>query len=192
MWSFENTAEQNYSDCLWLPTSLAIYAKESLWNAATCKPRSLFMHGGLLITNYSHSCSQRKGRRDSLHLTLKRSPEPLWDPGWEPGWDPELLDPEELPLPGLGTSFSTLSHRRRGSILLLEKRREQCHSSTLWRKCVHDVGRGEERKTYKQHLTHSVTEAREILSVCEAWDTYTQSRATTTAVLIRDPILDWT
>lgn len=50
----------------------------------------------------------------------KRSPEPLCDPGWEPAWEPELLDPEELPLPGLGTSFSTLSQSNLGSILLVE------------------------------------------------------------------------
>jgi len=31
-----------------------------------------------------------------------------------------LLVPEELPLPGLGTSFSTLSHSSLGSILLVE------------------------------------------------------------------------
>jgi hypothetical protein len=42
---------------------------------------------------------------------LNLSPEPAW----------ELEEPEELPLPGLGTSFSTRSHSRRGSALLEDK-----------------------------------------------------------------------
>ena len=33
-----------------------------------------------------------------------------------------MLDPEELPLPGLGASFSTLSQSSLGSMLLLEKK----------------------------------------------------------------------
>lgn len=140
---------------LWLLISSATYVKASFVKRSCMQVQVSFTEGGLPITNYSHGCSQRKcvGEIDSLHLTLKRSPEPLWDPGWEPGWDPELLDPEELPLPGLGTSFSTLSHRSRGSILLLEKKREQCHSTMLWHKCVHDVECGEEREAYKPHLT---------------------------------------
>lgn len=63
-----------------------------------------------------------KETQTSLHLIRNLSPEPLWDPGCEPGCEPELLEPEELPLPGLGTSFSTLSQSRRGSILLVERR----------------------------------------------------------------------
>ena len=41
---------------------------------------------------------------------LKRSP--------EPAWELELDEPEELPLPGRGCSFSTRSHSGRGSALL--------------------------------------------------------------------------
>lgn len=33
-----------------------------------------------------------------------------------------MLDPDELPLPGLGASFSTLSQSSLGSMLLLEKK----------------------------------------------------------------------
>lgn len=39
---------------------------------------------------------------------------------WEPVCELELLEPEELPLPGLA-SFSTRSHSRRGSTLLTER-----------------------------------------------------------------------
>lgn len=68
---------------------------------------------------------QYEGWGKGLHLIRNRSPDPLWEPGWEPGCEPELLEPEELPLPGLGTSFSTLSHSRRGSILLCQGREER-------------------------------------------------------------------
>lgn len=100
-------------------------------------------------------------RRDSLHLTLKRSPEPLWDPGWEPGWDPELLDPEELPLPGLGTSFSTLSQRSRGSILLLEKERTVSSHHTIAETCTVEAERSLQQQltqctAHRVHCIHSM------------------------------------
>lgn len=46
-----------------------------------------------------------------------------------------MLDPEELPLPGLGTSFSTLSQRSRGSILLLGKKRTMSSHHTTVETC---------------------------------------------------------
>lgn len=79
------------------------------------------------VINLETHCYE--GWEKDSHLILNRSPEPLWEPGWEPGCEPELLEPEELPLPGLGTSFSTLSHSRRGSILLYQGRKEIfCHT----------------------------------------------------------------
>lgn len=80
--------------------------------------RVIILHYWVLHNSIHLETGRKKRWRKDLHLIRNRSPDPLWEPGWEPGCEPELLEPEELPLPGLGTSFSTLSHSRRGSILL--------------------------------------------------------------------------
>lgn len=112
-----------------LPLSIFPLTPLQLWRMSLKLPtRALFLLPlyPLRQTTYGH---EDEGRDHPFMVYVPFSTSNLYN--WKNQNAPfskkphELLDPEELPLPGLGTSFSTLSHSSLGSILLLEKRREQ-------------------------------------------------------------------